>query len=127
MTVEFGVLLKDGCSSVYNAYGKWFESSILTALIITLIIIVIIMFMYPAKSNACFMSILKMFAYMYLSIFIVLFLHDGIIEKKKEESKIYNLDDIEVNLNKETSKIDIRPEIGELTNAVPGRFENKFI
>lgn len=60
-------------------------SSIFVALTIAIIMILIIMFMYPAKSGTPFSIVGKMFIYMFFITLMVIFLHDGVIKYMFEE------------------------------------------
>jgi hypothetical protein len=60
-------------------------SSIFVAVSITLLVILIIMIMYPAKNNTPFSLICKMFLYILFGSFILVFLHDGVIKHMLNE------------------------------------------
>lgn len=84
----------DLCSSVNNISNYAFGSSILNsifgspvvlAIIISIIMVLLIMFLYPAKPGTSITIIIKMFIYMALSSFLIIFLHDGIIKYALEE------------------------------------------
>lgn len=72
------------------AYGsktinKFLGSPILTAFSITLIIILLIMFIYPCKRGTSANLLIKLFTYIFLSTGIVLFLHNSINRYKYEK------------------------------------------
>lgn len=60
-------------------------SSIFVAVIIALLMILLVMFMYPAKSGTPFSIVAKMFIYMFFGSLLVIFLHDGVIKFMMEE------------------------------------------
>ena len=60
-------------------------NSIFVASIIALLMVVIIMIMYPAKSGTPFSIVIKMFVYMFFGSLLVVFLHDGVIKHMIEE------------------------------------------
>ncbi len=60
-------------------------SSIFVAVSIALIMVLLIMFMYPAKSGTPFSIVCKMFIYMFFMTLMVVFLHDGVIKYMFEE------------------------------------------
>jgi hypothetical protein len=76
-------------------------STLFVSIIIALIMILIIMIMYPAKSGTSFSVVLKMFFYMFIGSLVVLFLHDGIIKHMIEEE--YQSDSSDVLMRGTTS------------------------
>jgi hypothetical protein len=62
-------------------------SSIFVALIISFIMVLLIMIMYPAKAGTPFSVIAKMFVYMLFSSMLVIFLHDSILKHMYEEEE----------------------------------------
>jgi hypothetical protein len=60
-------------------------SSIFVAITIALLMIVLIMIMYPAKSGTSFSVVLKMFVYMLFGSMLIVFLHDGVIKYMNDE------------------------------------------
>lgn len=60
-------------------------SSLFVAIVVSLIMMLLIMFMYPAKAGTPFSVIAKMFIYMFFGSLLVIFLHDGIIKYDMEE------------------------------------------
>lgn len=62
------------------------SSTVVVAIMISLIMIFIIMIMYPAKSGTPFSIVAKMFVYMFFSTMLVVFLHDSVLKYMIEES-----------------------------------------
>lgn len=60
-------------------------SSIFVAIIVSLLMILLIMFMYPAKSGTSFVVVAKMFIYMCFGSLLIIFLHDGVLKYMMEE------------------------------------------
>ena len=107
MPLEFGDLIKGGSNSIFSSYGSWFSSPFLVALLITFIVILIILVMYPAKSNASLIKIFKMFLYVFIGTFVIVFLHDGCVEKNREVAPYdFNMS----NLVRRAENIDIKPQ-----------------
>lgn len=57
-------------------------SNFAISLLIATIMVLIIMFMYPAKSNTGVSIVAKMFFYMFVSTYVLLFLHEGFLSNK---------------------------------------------
>lgn len=95
----------DLCSSVNSisqyAFGSGFLNSLLgsalsVAFIIAMTMVLLIMFLYPAKKGTPFKTVFKMFVYMFLISLLVIFAHDSINQtaqqaqqKHKEVSEIF--------------------------------------
>ena len=60
-------------------------SSLFVAGVIALLMVLIVMFMYPAKSGTPFSVVIKMFVYMVCGSLLIIFLHDGVIKYMMEE------------------------------------------
>ncbi len=60
-------------------------SSIFVAITIALLMVVLIMIMYPAKSGTSISIVLKMFVYMLFGSLLIVFLHDGVIKYMNDE------------------------------------------
>ncbi len=98
-------------SSILNGI---LSSSIFVAFVIALLMVLLIMMMYPAKSGTSFSVVFKIFIYMFLSSLFVLFLHDGVLTYmiKEEHAKTNSdslmqdvLDDPPTMVNKSSIKI----------------------
>ncbi len=60
-------------------------SSIFVAAMVSVLMILLIMFMYPAKAGTSGFVIAKMFIYMFFGALMVIFLHDGVMKHIFEE------------------------------------------
>lgn len=60
-------------------------SSIFVALAISLLMVLLIMFMYPAKSGTPFSVLAKLFVYMVFGTILIIFLHDSVLTHLVEE------------------------------------------
>ncbi len=60
-------------------------SSIFVAFVIALLMVLSIMFMYPAKAGTPFSVLAKLFVYMFFGTMLIVFLHDGVIKYIIEE------------------------------------------
>jgi hypothetical protein len=70
-------------------------SSLFVALVIAIVMVLLIMFMYPAKHGTPFMLVVKMFIYMFFISMVVIFLHDGVAKAAiAEEYRGKELDDL---------------------------------
>ena len=65
-----------GSTLLNNILGN----SVALAIIISLLMILLIMFMYPSKKGTSFTIIIKLFVYMFIRSLLVIFLHDGIMK-----------------------------------------------
>ena len=90
----------DLCSSVGSvsqyAFGSSalngiLSSSIFMAIMISFIMVILIMILYPAKKGTSFFLVGKMFVYMFFISWMLVFLHDSVlnyINKEKEQSDL---------------------------------------
>ena len=69
------------------------SSSIFVAFVIAMIMVLLIMLMYPAKSGTSFSVVCKLFVYMFLGSLLVLFLHDGVLTYMLKEEYSNNSTD----------------------------------
>ena len=60
-------------------------SCVFVAVVIALVMILLVMFMYPAKAGTSFSIVAKMFVYMLFGSMLIIFLHDGILRHTFEE------------------------------------------
>jgi hypothetical protein len=73
------------------------------AFIISAMMILLIMFLYPAKPNTSVYVLFKIFVYMYGGTLLLVFLHDGILkEHMRHLEKSTDYDDIVTNLTNKT-------------------------
>jgi hypothetical protein len=61
------------------------SSNLFVALVISVIMILLIMIMYPAKSGTPFSIIAKMFIYMFFGTALIIFLHDSVLKYMIQE------------------------------------------
>jgi len=79
----------DLCSSIKKT-SQWafgspvlngiLSSSVFVAIVISLLMIILIMVMYPAKSGTPFSILMKMFIYMVFGTLLIVFLHDSVLK-----------------------------------------------
>lgn len=65
--------------------GTAFESSFWISLIITVLIVLCVIIMYPAKSGTKISSVWKLFIYSFLGTFAIILLHDSAIRYKAKK------------------------------------------
>lgn len=65
--------------------NKILGSSLFTAGIVSFLMVMLIMVMYPAKSGTSFSIVVKMFIYMFFGSLLVIFLHDSVVRFMMEE------------------------------------------
>lgn len=74
-----------GVGIIKNTFGGFFGSSIRSpfwmALIITVVIILIILSVYPAKKSASLSKLFKLIIYIFITSLILLFLHDNALHE----------------------------------------------
>ena len=70
-------IFKDACSGFF---GSSLRSPFWMALIITVVIILITLFVYPAKKSASLSKLFKLMIYIFVSSLILLFLHDSALK-----------------------------------------------
>lgn len=71
-----------------NFLNKILGSSLAIAIVISFIMVLLIMFIYPAKQGTSFVVVLKLFVYMFFSSLLVIFLHDGILKYTIKEDVV---------------------------------------
>jgi len=85
----------DLCSSVNKisnyTFGSGFlntifGSSLSVAFVVSIIMILLIMMMYPAKSGTSLLIIVKLFIYMFMFTLLIVFLHDGVLKYAMKEN-----------------------------------------
>lgn len=92
-------------------------NSVIVAFIITIIMIIIVMFNYPANSDTSIGMIFKIFLYMLLINIPIVFLHNGIVKKNIEEEYIKDKSDELLNpFDDGEEKINVTPNLN--TNSV---------
>jgi hypothetical protein len=69
-----------GYASSSSTLSGVFGSTIFTACLVTFVMILIVLVMYPAKRGTSFFVVGKMFVYMFMGNLLMLFLHGGVIK-----------------------------------------------
>lgn len=94
--------------------NKILSSTLIFALVITLVIIMIVILLYPAKKNAGFGHLFKLGLWIYISTSVLVFLHDGIKNKKIENDIKTTAGDRIMNPNSSVAygdmRISVQPE-----------------
>jgi hypothetical protein len=81
-----------------NLISNTLGSILSCALILSIISILLIMFIYPAKSGTSLVTVVKIFIYMFAACAAVLFVHDGIQRRRwREEEEQRDLQDLNPN------------------------------
>ena len=70
-----------------------FGNTISVSFMISLVIILIIMIMYPAKSGTKFTIFAKMMIYIYFSVLLITFLHDSVVKYKIKQDLDNNIEE----------------------------------
>jgi len=70
-----------GSSFLYNTFGNTLSVSLIISIIMMLLVIIL----YPAHPNTSFITVLKLFMYMFLGSLVVVFLHNSVIKYYYEE------------------------------------------
>ncbi len=90
MPIDLHSLVTSVSNNVFGSpfLNNLFHNSIFVAFLISIIMVLLIMFMYPAKKGTSIGVVLRMFMYMLLGSAVVIFLHDGVVKYKiqKEQS-----------------------------------------
>lgn len=89
MPIDLISIVKGGANifSHDSGIGKFLKSSFGLALLLTIVMVIIVMFVYPAKEDAPMKSVFQIFIYTFVVNLIAIFFHDNIIktELKKEQ------------------------------------------
>jgi Ca2+/Na+ antiporter len=87
MPIEIGSVLGGICNKTYSITGLnvIFSSIINTAIVLTLITLILIMVIYPCKKNTPMWLLFKLFLYILISIVFVLYLHNSTIKNNYEK------------------------------------------
>lgn len=81
-----------------NIISNTLGSILSCALILAIIAILLIMFIYPAKSGTSLVTVVKIFIYMFAASAVILFVHDGIQRRRwREEEEQRDLQEINPN------------------------------
>ena len=118
MPFELAESFKNTCSMTFTSRGinSIFCSKIYTSAILTVMILVLIMVLYPGKSGTSILIIGKLGLYIFLVSMAVIFIHDGVVHSSytnkktdddnksfmndlNEKNPIYKPDDLQVRPN----------------------------
>ncbi len=89
MPIDMGFAFNSVKNTFTQYLGRTFKSTFWTAVLITSIIVIVIMFIYPTKSGEPFYILFRPIMYIFISTLIVMFIHDSCvyddIKKKNDE------------------------------------------
>jgi hypothetical protein len=86
MTIEIGYFFRDVCGATSNSWaGKLFTNVLYTALLISVIVLLIICFAYPAKRNTPIYVTFRLIFYVYVAVLAVLAIQHRIVEINLED------------------------------------------
>lgn len=127
MPIDMGSTIKNASQWAFGSpilHGIM-SNNLIIAGIISIVMILIIMIMYPAKKNTKNNVLIKMFFYMFISSAFILFLHDSVIKNTFEERDITsNVDELH-NINNDFNIINkpIVPERQQRIQPKPQEIE----
>lgn len=102
MPININSCIDDCSRSVFgnDLLHQVFNSKVLTTLLITIIVVLLIMFIYPAKSGTSTLLLCKLALYIFLATFTIILFHDTVMDYDREE-KIDNMkkEDMMINRN----------------------------
>jgi hypothetical protein len=94
MTIEIGYFFNDVCNATSNSWaGTLFTNIIYTSILLSLIILIIICFTYPAKKNTPMYMTFRLIFYIFIVVMAILAIQERITENRMErkyESKMKN-------------------------------------
>lgn len=92
MAIEINSFFGGICNSIYSATGLnyIFSSVLYTSLVLSVIIILMILLLYPAKRGSPAWLILKLFLYILMAITIVFSIHNSFIRNNYKEKYLNN-------------------------------------
>lgn len=103
MPIDFLSTTNSLQSAVESSWANTvFGGTVSTAIMISILFVLLIMVMYPAKSGTSFWVVVKMWLYALVSVGVLLFLHDGVLRAKIKKEHTDGLNDISVQLSKST-------------------------
>lgn len=79
MPLDFGFAFESLKQNAVYYFGTTLKSSIWTAILITAIIAVVLMLLYPTRPRTPFYKILRPLLYMFIFTLIVMFMHDSVL------------------------------------------------
>lgn len=97
MTIEIGHFLGDISNSTYSSSGlnSIFGSVLYTSILLSIVLLLIICFIYPCKKNTPLWVTFKLMFYVFIGVLSILYLHHGALyhkyEKKIEDRSVSNL------------------------------------
>lgn len=115
-------------SSITEFFGSSLKSPFWLALLITASIILIIIFVYPAKKSSSIGKLLKLMIYLFVAVLVFLMLHDNALhetwklehEDQSARNMIGNMSDFinNPNPNPDTTQIQAQPRINVTSNLI---------
>ncbi len=129
MPIEMGTFLGGMTNSVYSVTGlnKIFSSVAYTSIILSIIVLLIIMFIYPCKKDTPSWLLLKVLLYVFIINIAILSLHNSIVKNDYKEKYLNtNIDNFMNNVNNrdngiyEEENIKVSPTFAQEQNIVSG-------
>jgi hypothetical protein len=82
MPIDIKNIIAGGANvlSSSSSLGKFVKSTIGLAVILAIVMIIIVMFIYPAKENSSMLSIIQIFVYSLFINCLIIFFHDNMIK-----------------------------------------------
>lgn len=129
MPIEMSTFLGGMTNSVYSVTGfnKIFSSVAYTSIILSVIILIILMFIYPCKKDTPSWILLKVLLYVFIINIAILSLHNSIIKNDYKEKYLNtNIDTFMTNINNrdnaiyEQDNVKVMPNFVERTEYVSG-------
>lgn len=102
MPIDFLSTTNSLQSAVESSWANTiFGGTVSTAVMISILFVLLIMVMYPAKSGTSFWIVIKMWLYSLVAVGVLLFLHDGVIQAKLKKEHQDGLNEISVQPSRE--------------------------
>lgn len=102
MPIDFLSTTNSLQSAVESSWANTiFGGTVSTAVMISLLFVLLIMVMYPAKSGTSFWIVIKMWLYSLVAVGVLLFLHDGVLQAKLRKEHQDGLNEISVQPSRE--------------------------
>jgi hypothetical protein len=113
MPIDINSSLSEVSNYVFGSswLNKILSSTLVFALVITLVIILIVILLYPAKKSAGFGHLFKLGLWIYIAVVTLVFLHDGIKNKKIENEIKSSAADRIMNPNSSVAYGDMRVSV----------------
>lgn len=91
--IEINHFFKDICSSSLNSWiGTILHSTLYTSLLLAIVMLIIICFIYPSKQAMGLNIVFRLIFYIFMSSFIIIMIHDKLIECGQEEKYANKMD-----------------------------------